>query len=116
MAEFRKKGGRPKKALGQKKTYRINIKLITEEYYSLLAKVKNSGVNLSEFVRDCLKKGYVKERLSVEQVGYIRQLSGMANNLNQLAKKANSENYSSVDSECRLLAEQIDKVLNDLLI
>lgn len=116
MTEFSKKGGRPKKAYGQKKTYRINIKLITEEYYSLLAKVKNSGVNLSEFVRDCIKKGYVKERLSVEQIVYIRQLSGMANNLNQLARRANRENYSSVDSECRLLAEQIDKVLNDLLI
>lgn len=116
MREFRKKGGRPKKTFGQKKTYRINIKLITEDYYSLLDKVKKSGVNLSDFVRDCLKKGYVRERLSVEQVGYIRQLSGIANNLNQLARRANRENYSSVDSECRLLSEQIDKVLNDLLV
>lgn len=109
-----KKGGRPPKAFGQKKSYRINIKLITEEYYSLIAKVKKSGTTISSFVRECLKKGYVKERLSVEHVNYIRQLSGMANNLNQIAKKANTQGYTSVRTEYLLLAERIDNLLNKL--
>jgi hypothetical protein len=52
-----KKGGRPKKELGQKKNYRINIKLATEDYYSLIARVRKSGTTISEFARACLKKG-----------------------------------------------------------
>ncbi len=111
MAEYNKKGGRPKKDLGQKKTYRINIKLITEEYYSLVSKVKNARVTISDFVRDCLKKGYVKERISVEQVDYIRKLCGMANNLNQIARQANTEGYSRASSEYQSLANRIDDVI-----
>lgn len=112
--ENKKKGGRPKKNFGQKKTYRINVKLITEEYYSLVAKVKNAKTTLSGFVRDCLKSGYVKERISTEQVAYIRQLCGMANNLNQIARKANAQGYTSVRAEYLSLAERIDNLLNKL--
>lgn len=111
MIQNNKKGGRPKKDFGQKKTYRINIKLITEEYYSLVAKVKNAKTTVSDFVRDCLKKGYVKERLSEEQVNYIRQLSGMANNLNQIARQANTQGYRNVAIEFQSMAERIDNVI-----
>lgn len=111
MIEYNRKGGRPKKDFGQKKSYRINIKLITEEYYSLVAKVKNARVTISDFVRDCLKKGYVKERISVEQVDYIRKLCGMANNLNQLAHRANAQGYNSASVECQELARSIDRII-----
>ncbi len=111
MEKISKKGGRPKKGLGQKKTYRINIKLITEEYYSLVAKVRNAKTNISVFVRDCLKNGYVKERISPEQVNHIRQLCGMANNLNQLARKANTQGYEFTASECLQLANKIDAII-----
>lgn len=114
MIEYRKKGGRPKKDFGQKKTYRINIKLITEEYYSLIAKVKNTKTTISDFVRDCLKKGYVKERITVEQLDYIRKLCGMANNLNQIARQANTQGYSNIAIEFQSMAERIDNVIKRL--
>ena len=111
MAEYNKKGGRPKKDLGQKKTYRINIKLITEEYYSLIAKVKKAKTTISDLVRDCLKKGYVKERITVEELDYIRKLCGMANNLNQIARQANAQGYNNVAIEFQSMAERIDNVI-----
>lgn len=111
MIEYRRKGGRPQKDLGQKKTYRINIKLITEEYYSLIAKVKNAKTTVSGFVRNCLKKGYVKERISVEQLNCIRQLCGMANNLNQIARQANTQGYNNVAVAVQSIAEKIDNVI-----
>ena len=114
MIQNRNKGGRPKKELGKKKTYRINIKLETGEYYSMLAKVKKAGVTISDFVRACLKNGYVKERISVEQTDYIRKLSGMANNINQLAYRANVQGYSIVRDECQILIERIDNLLTKL--
>ena len=109
-----KKGGRPKKELGQKKNYRVNIKLATEDYYSLIAKVRKSGTTISEFARACLKNGYIKERLSVEQADYIRKLCGMANNLNQLAYRAHTEGFVSVQKGNHLLAERIDHLLKEL--
>lgn len=114
MIQNKNKGGRPKKSLGEKKTYRINLKLGTEEYYSLLSKVKKAGITKSEFIRSCLKKGYIKERLSSEIVGYIRDISGMANNLNQLARQANAQGYTAVREQISQFAERFDNLLNKL--
>lgn len=114
MIRNKNKGGRPKKKIGEKKTYRINIKLNTEEYYSLLAKVKKASTTRSEFLRVCLEKGYVKERLSTELVGYIRSITGMANNLNQLARQANSQGYTAVHDQLTQFAERFDNLLNKL--
>lgn len=109
-----KKGGHPPKAFGQKKSYRVNLKLTTEEYYSLIAIVRKANTTISCFIRSCLQKGYVKERLSPEQTGYIRQLSGMANNLNQIARQANVQGYTSVRTKYLDLAGQIDDVIKKL--
>jgi len=111
MSLYTRKGGRPKVELGRKKIYRINIKLVTEEYYSLLSKVKIAETTISDFVRDAMKNGYVKERLSVEQADYIRKLCGMANNLNQLVRKANVQGYYSVESECKCLVDKMDELI-----
>lgn len=112
--EEKKKGGRPKKKLGEKKTYRINTKLSTEDYYSLLTKVRKAGTTVSDFVRACLRKGYIIERISVEEVDHIRNLSGMANNLNQLARQANAQGYTAVRDQLRQFAEQFDNLLKKL--
>lgn len=114
MIQNKRKGGRPKKKLGEKKIYRINIKLGTEEYYSLLSKVKKAGTTRSDFIRACLKKGYVKERLSAELVGYIRNISGMANNLNQIARQANTQGYMVVRDQLVQFTERFDNLLNKL--
>ena len=43
-----------------------------------------------------LDKGNVIERLTVEQADFIRKLCGMANNLNQLAHRANAEGFHTI--------------------
>ena len=88
-----KKGGRPTKGVAEKKKYRITVKLNTQDYYTLKGKAKNAGISMSEFVRKVLEEGNVIERLTVEQAGFIRKLCGMANNLNQLAHRANAEDF-----------------------
>ena len=56
--------------------------------------------------------GQVKERLTPEHASYIRRLCGMANNLNQLAHKANAAGFVTVRMECRILVARIEEVLN----
>ena len=85
------KGGRPVKGITEKLKYRITVKMATEDYYLLKSKAKSAGVSASEF---------------------IRKLCGMANNLNQLARKANAEGYTSAFVTCRTLMIEIDNLVN----
>lgn len=106
------KGGRPVKGATEKLKYRITVKMATEDCYLLKSKSKSAGVSASEFIRGCVKNGGVKERLSKEHSDLIRKLCGMANNLNQLARKANAEGYVSVFLPCRTLMIEIDNLVN----
>lgn len=106
------KGGRPVKGTAEKLKYRITVKMATEDYYLLKSKAKSAGVSASEFIRGCIKNGGVKERLTKEHGDLIRKLCGMANNLNQLARKANADGYSSVFMPCRTLMMEMDNLVN----
>lgn len=108
----RNRGGRPKKEVTDKLKYRIAIKMTTEDYYLLKSKAKSAGVSASELIRSCVSNGGVKERLSKEHGDFIRKLCGMANNLIQLARKANAEGYTSVFIPCRTLMIEIDNLVN----
>jgi hypothetical protein len=44
----------------------------------------------------------------------IRKLSGIGNNLNQIARKANAEGYINVRTEYLYLADKIDRVKNTM--
>lgn len=106
------KGGRPTKGAAEKKKYRITVKLTTEDYYTLKGKAKSAGTSMSEFVRKVLEKGNVIERLTVEQADSIRKLCGMANNLNQLAHRANAEGFYTVAPFHKTIIDKIDEILN----
>lgn len=102
-----KKGGRPTKGVAEKKKYRITVKLNTQDYYTLKGKAKSAGVTMSEFVRKILDKGNVIERLTV-----VRKLCGMANNLNQLAHRANAEGFHTIAPFHKIIISKIDEILN----
>ena len=107
-----KKGGRPTKGAAEKKKYRITVKLTTEDYYTLKGKAKSAGITMSEFVRKVLDKGNVIERLTIEQADFIRKLCGMANNLNQLAHRANAEGFHAIAPFHKTIIGRIDEILN----
>ena len=88
--ERNNKGGRPPKSTTDKLKYRVTVKLATPDYYTLKSRARSAGISASEYLRECFRKGYVRQRLTAEHSDYIRKLCGMANNLNQLAHKANA--------------------------
>ena len=106
------KGGRPTKDAAEKKKYRITVKLNTQDYYTLKGKAKNAGISMSEFVRKVLAKGYVIERLNIEQADFIRKLCGLANNLNQLTHRANADGFHVVAPFHKIIIGKIDEILN----
>ena len=107
----RNNDGRPKLSTTEKKGYKVTVKFATVEYYSLKTRAKEAGMTISSFVREALQGCEVKQRLSGIHLNYIRQLTGMANNLNQIAHKANSGGYVSAEMEAEALASRVDNVI-----
>lgn len=112
----RNKGGRPKKGATEKLTYRVAVKLAAADYFRLLTQASDAGVSTSEYMRECFRNGHVKGRLSEEHAVHVRNLCGMANNLNQLAHKANAAGFVTVRMECRVLVARIEELLNLILL
>ena len=69
---------------------------------------------MSEFVRKVLAKGYVIERLNIEQADFIRKLCGMANNLNQIAHRLNAFGISALNEELNALKQLIHELMKRL--
>ncbi|MCE2617117.1 MobC family plasmid mobilization relaxosome protein [Phocaeicola oris] len=107
----RNSGGRPPLKIEEKMNYRVSVKMNTEQYYTLKAKAQSAGMTIPEFVRVTIFKVNVIPRLSKDEAWLIRQLCGMANNVNQLAHKANAEGYFTVTKEWEQMAVLIDELI-----
>ncbi|WP_129020669.1 plasmid mobilization protein [Edaphocola flava] len=106
------KGGRPKKSVS--KTAIIMIRLSPAERIIITNRAKIAGISASEWFRQAAKKAAVKARLSKEEVDYLRSLSGMANNFNQLVKLAHTQGLISLVTECRKHIQQIELLIEKL--
>lgn len=109
------KGGRPRKMAAEKMKYKVTIKMSTVEYYTLKGKAKEADISLSELIRNSIMKISIVQRLTPEMNDEIRKLTGMANNLNQIARKANALGYDHIRTEYLFLAEKIDRLINRIL-
>ncbi len=98
----------------EKLKYRIAVKMTAADYFRLLTRSHGAGVSPSEYMRECFRNGHVKERLSEEHAGYIRQLCGMANNLNQLARKANAGGFHDERWDCKVAVARIHELITKI--
>ena len=109
-------GGRPKKEPGEKlKSVTTHVSLV--RYEELEAGAAAVRQPLSQFVRPLVEAGVKARRrpvlqLTIEQDGYLRQLAGMANNLNQLSKRAHQSGFAAVAQEVEAQAATLDRLLD----
>jgi hypothetical protein len=85
----RKKAGRPAKAI--KKEVRACVRFTRPEYFIIKEKAAKAGRTASAYLRQVAIYATVTTRLTEEERQFVRQLIGMANNLNQLAKSCHQE-------------------------
>ena len=90
------------------------MKMAAADYYALRGKARAAGLTWAEYARTALSRSVVRQRLTAEQMTLLRQLAGMANNLNQLARKANSAGYVQAAAECIALIEKIDTLIDQI--
>jgi len=108
----RRKGGRPAKSI--KRSCTLVVRLTETERLLVRGKAREAGLSTSTWFRIAAKKATVVARLSPEEAAQLRVLSGLANNLNQLARLAHREGLLSVQGKCRLAIEEIHRLLQNL--
>lgn len=106
------KGGRPAK--GEKKlSTSINLKLTAKDYNSVRQKAEKLGMTPTEYARELTLKGSIKSRFTLEELDLMRKLTGMGNNLNQIARQANKSGLANTAMEVISITIKIKKLLDD---
>ena len=110
-----KKGGRPKLNPSVKLKYVISVKLSTFDFYNLKSKSTEAGISCTELARMAIVGCRINQRLSIEQMQCIRALANIGNNLNQLARCANTTGYDEdVHMKLMPISDSIDAILNEI--
>ena len=112
--EQKNKGGRPTKTLSEKRKYQVLLRLNTMEYYTLQGKAREASMSRTEFLRQLITKAEIKSRIKPEDMQLIRCVSGMANNLNQIAHRLNTFDISAIHEDLNALKQLIHEFLKRL--
>lgn len=106
----RKKGGRP--SLGEtKKTEEVTVFFSKREHELLTHKAAAVNLSLQDYLRELVVKGYVKNIDTPEQQEVKRQLIGLSNNVNQLAKLAHINGMKTMQKQVDALLDELDGLL-----
>ena len=79
----------------RERTIKQQIWLNQQEKNLLKEKAKKVGLTESDFLRSCIKGYKIKEQPSEEIKNFQIDIKGIANNINQIARIANSSRYIS---------------------
>ena len=112
VMENRKKKGRPSKG-ENKLTVSINLKLTQKEYNSVKGKSDILGIKPTQYAREMTINGGIKSRFTLDELDLMRKLAGMANNLNQVAKRVNRNEFLQVGLDLVILAGKIKELVDD---
>ena len=101
----------------RKKNIKKQIWIDAKEDELLKKKSKQSGLSESEFVRSLIKGYRIKQQPTEEIKSFQRELYGIANNINQIARIANSrlsvshDDYSYISKELSYFILRFEKEL-----
>ena len=115
MAEIRNKpGGRPAKNRIDKQKRVVSTKLTELQFYAIRKRATETGLQVSEYARQAIVSAEVIPRLNRQDADTIRKLAGEANNINQLAHRANAGGFALVAVELVKLKNKIVEIINQL--
>ncbi|MBQ8233665.1 MAG: MobC family plasmid mobilization relaxosome protein [Lachnospiraceae bacterium] len=101
-----------------KKVYKVSFKLSETELLKLESDAKKAGKNRSEYLRELVKnsKG-VDTTFASDRSSFIRQITGIATNVNQIAKVVNTQSfaYSSDITGLKRDLEEIKRLMQEVL-
>ena len=107
-------GGRQAKKRTDKQKKVVSTKLTELQYYAIRKRAGEAGLHISEYVRQAVVSAEVMPRLNRQDADTIRKLAGEANNINQLAHRANAGGFALVAVELLKLKDRIVEIINHL--
>ena len=85
--------GRPQVSTLKRLTKSVTVKFSKPDYEKLRHRSKNANRTLAEYIRDAAFDARIVAKHSAEDAAIIRNLTGMANNLNQLTKLSHQTGF-----------------------
>jgi len=100
------------------KYHKISVKLSDKDFEKLEDDARVAGVDRSKYLRALVQgSGNADIKFPEDRANLIRQVTGVAININQIAKVANGRGdiYFSEIYKCTMLLEEIKKLLKEVL-
>lgn len=91
---------------------RETIRFTQIELDEIKSQANIAGLVLAEYIRKAALGQIIKPRLTPDEILFMRQLVGMANNLNQLARSANVK--EEINLEAKALLFQLNWIIEKL--
>ena len=82
------------------------------EHAVILEKAKKYGLRPADYLRDLAMKGKPRHMATTEEMQLYRDITGIANNLNQLTKEAHRQNLSALVPKLLRILDETSKTLN----
>ena len=102
------------------RNHQIKCRLNDDEYDDFIRKVNKSKLSKEGFLRQLIRKGKFVEPPSIDYYNLVNELNPIGNNLNQIARKLNSNQEISSNAiieiikKLNLVLEKLDKQVRGL--
>lgn len=110
----KKLGGRPKLASYQKRTKCFRVMFTENDYIYIQSKAEQAGLSVNEFCHQAAMDCQVCQRISPEMASAIRDLSGIANNVNQIARQMHTYGLEVVKQQCFSIISEVSRIINQV--
>ncbi len=104
--------GRPAKE-ESKLSRSINLKLTERDFDVITERAVSVGMKATVYARKMVLNGEIKSRYTREELDQRRKIAGMANNLNQIARRANTYGLDVVGWDITEVLQDLKKLLDD---
>lgn len=105
----KKKGGRPPSATPRNQ--QMTVSLTKLEKLAVKRRAEKAGLNLSDYGRQMILSGQAQTKLTPEENATLNQVAQLGNNLNQIARKANTEGIRSIAIEASRILQQLRELV-----
>ena len=105
--------GRPQVSTLKRLTKSVTVKFSKPDYEMLRHRSKNANRTLAEYIRDAAFDARIIAKHSTEDASIIRNLTGMANNLNQLTKLSHQTGFYRTKNIVMEVLGKLKSIMSD---
>lgn len=95
----------------QKRPKLVRIMFCENDFIYILSK---AGLSVSKYCHQAAMDNHIRETISPELAKLIRDLSGIANNVNQIAHQMHIDGFDAVKEQCLHIISAISSIINQV--